>query len=199
MQLCRLLDIQKWRGKGSRSWWAPEAAAGWLEAEVTASLSCSCLPSVRWLFHSGVPRQMCNNVYSLQICIPKQKQGRSKEPGAQAAAGEMVESLSTGPSVSFDWPLIAKESAVNFFLCESLIPSQDQLEVTKSFSICLLVKGWSEMIEERQDSRFGRARGTSGGVSSAEKWRTWWVIQLISSVPALPELGAGLFPALAVL
>lgn len=58
---------------------------------------------------------------------------------------------------------------MNFFLCESLIPSQDQLEVTKSFSICLLVKGRSEMIEEGQDLHFGRVRGTWGGESSSEK------------------------------
>lgn len=88
---------------------------------------------------------------------------------------------------------------MNFFLCESLIPGQDQLEVTKSFSICLLVKGWSKMIEEGQDPRFGRVSGTLGSVSLAEKQRTWWVMRLISSVPALPELEAGLFPALAVL
>ena len=88
---------------------------------------------------------------------------------------------------------------MNFFLCESLVPSQDQLKVTKSFSICLLVKGRSKMIEEGQNLRFGKARGTSGGVSSAEERRTWWVMRFISSVPALPELGAGLFPALAVL
>ena len=88
---------------------------------------------------------------------------------------------------------------MNFFLCESLIPGQDQLEVTKSFSICLLVKGRSEMIEEGQDPHFGRARATLGGVNSAEKRRTWWVMRLISSVPGLPDLGAGLFPALAVL
>lgn len=55
------------------------------------------------------------------------------------------------------------------------------------------------MIEEEQDPCFGRARGTSGGVSSAEEQKTWWVMRFISSVPGLPELRAGLFPALAVL
>lgn len=88
---------------------------------------------------------------------------------------------------------------MNFFLCESLIPSQDQLEVTKSFSICLLVKGWSKMIEEGQELHFGRVRGTSGGVSSTEKQRTWWVMWFISSIPVLPELRAGFFSVLAVL
>lgn len=68
--------------------WHPKAARererSWLEAEVVAPLSCSLLPSASWIFHSDMPHQMRDDIYSLQICLSKQKQGWNKESGTWA-------------------------------------------------------------------------------------------------------------------
>lgn len=159
------------------------------EAPAAAPLSCSHSPSARRIFHSSMHRQMWDNIYGLQIRLPEQNQGGNKGPGSWVRWWKA--SLQVPLQALLDLWLRRNRQGIFSFVSHSF-PAKISWKLPEAFLFALLVKGW---MEEEQDGRFGRARGTSGSVSSVG--REGRRGECGSS--ALSELGAGLFPALAVL
>lgn len=133
--------------------------------------------------------QMWDNIYGLQICLPEQNQGWNKGPGSwvswwKASPQVLLRAL---PDLR-SW-----RNRQGIFSCVShSFPAKISWKLPKAFPFALLVKGW---MEEVQDGRFGGAKGTSGAVSSARRGGR----RGECGSSALSKLGAGLFPALAVL
>lgn len=150
---------------------------------------CSPSPSARRIFHSSVLCQTWDDIYGLQICLPQQNQGWNKGPGSQvgwwkASPQVLLQALP-------DLWLWRNQQGIFSFVSHSF-PAKISWKLPKTFPFALLVKGW---MEEGQDGHSDKARGTLGAVSSVGREGRCGEC---GSSP-LSELGAGLFPALAVL
>lgn len=129
---------------------------------------------------------MWDNIYGLQICLPEQNQGWNKGVRRWKASPQVL--LRALPDL---WSRRNRQGIFSFV--SHSFPAKISWKLPKAFPFALLVKGW---MEEAQDGRFGRARGASGAVSS-QGGREGRCGECASC--AVSQLGAGLFPALAVL